>query len=231
METTVSVNKVSFVPKDKDGRDLNVFVFQLTNGKPNIIRRASQFLTDLKGSFLIDDRISNVRHPEVFGVLQDLQAGVFNITGNIKYCKKGDLWTVRENSSVVTDPNHPRYNTVVAGDKLPYETDMTIIEEGFLTIRVNPLRVAINKDSMAKAKLYMAMLEDPIAVDTPQQSQNASSFNEEEIDLDVLNQALGSADTGATDSNADASINDLPEDKGSEKPETAKAEKAKAGKE
>ena len=227
METTVSVNKVSFVPRDKDGNELNVFVLQLANGKPSIIRRASQFLTDLKGSFLIDDRISNPRHPEVFNVLQDLQAGIFSVTGNIKYCKKGDFWVVRENSLIVTNPNHPRYNSVVVGDKVPYETDMTIVEDGFLTIKVNPMRVAINKDSMAKAKLYMAMLEEPQAIETPKATENVSDFDPDAIDQNVLAHALGNpTDIGATDPSAKIPV-ESPEP---EKVAEPQAETAKAGK-
>jgi hypothetical protein len=224
METTVSVNRISHITKDKDGNVLDLFVFHLANGKPNLIRRGKQFLTDLSGSFLIDDRINNTRHPEVRDALEDLQAKPFTITGNIKYCKKGDLWVVREESTVVTDPNNPRYNTVVPGDKLPYETDMTIVEDGFLTVRVNPLVKAMNKDSIAKAKLYMAMLyDDAEPVAKANTTQDNSEFDANDIDSDVLKHALGINAGTAVDNTTASAKPEVTE-------EAEEAETAKAGK-
>lgn len=219
MNTTVSVNKIAFIPRDKNGQPLELFVLHLSNDKQPIIRRSAQFLNDLKGSFIVDDRITSIRHPEVRDALKDLQERPFTVTGQIKYCKKGDLWTVREESSIVTDPNHPKYNTVVPGDKVAYETDMTIVEDGFLTVRVNPLVSASNKDSLAKAKLYIAMMYEPEmeSATATTQSKDESQFNEEDIDSDVLAHALGA--TGKVESGA--GVESLPKAEAESK--TAKA--------
>lgn len=188
---TLKANGIRKISQDKNGNPLNIFVINLVNGKPAVIRTAKEFLTDLKNSFLIGEYVNNTNHPELRQVLRDLSSGVYTITGNIKHVKKGDKWTVTENSSAVTNPSHPAFNKVAVGDQLPYQKDQSIVEDGFLQVNLNPTIRQENKDALyrgvALANL-MAMDEEPSSTVVTGDDYN-SSADDFDIDDDVITHA------------------------------------------
>lgn len=149
MEQSVKVFKVDRIAS----RDL--VVLRVANGKPAIIRNSKQFLQDLKNSYLISDNVENIKHPEVNTALRQLKR--FTATGDISFHKKGEKWTVTENSSVLKDKKHPMHGKVVVGDQLEYTADQTRVE-GFLDLELNAT-AQFNRDK-AEAFAVTQMLED-----------------------------------------------------------------------
>lgn len=152
------ITRVRKIAKGKtvDGvaQDVNIVVLDLTGGKPSIVRNYSQFLQDLKNSFLIDDNINNINHPQVTRVLRGLKRG--NISGEINFTKKGDKFTVTENSRAITDPTHPEFGKVSVGDVRISEEDRAIVE-GFLDIEPNEQYQTVQATAEATAQAKMAM--------------------------------------------------------------------------
>ena len=144
MEQNVRVLRVRRISKDSKGNNINIVVVDLANGKPSIIRNSAQFVQDCKNSFLIPDTVNSINHPAVSRVLKGMKRGL--ISGDISYNKKGEMWTVTEDSRVLTDKNHPQYNKVAVGGQLPYQDDNTRVE-GFLDIELN----AETEDRLANA--------------------------------------------------------------------------------
>lgn len=140
--------------------DHNLVVLDLANGKPSIVRSPEQFLNDLRGSFLIDDNVVNMNHPQVRKALRNLRGGVAE--GNIKHVKAGDTWTVTENSEVVKNPNAKGYGQYVAGDTKEYEKDATIVEDGFLTLdfKEDAYQREENAQAYAKERVSSASMLD-----------------------------------------------------------------------
>lgn len=195
MRTTVSVNGISFIPNDKNGNPLNLYVLRLSNGKPNILRTQKQFLTDLKESGLIAPNVMNTNHPEVQNAIRDLKYKPFTITGNIKYCVKGQEWIVTETSRVVTDTNHPLFGQKSVGDSMVYENDMTIIEDDFLNIAVHPEVFMINKQALATASILATMYQTPdIAEDVQASTAKEEAVDPSTIDPDIIKSALGATE-------------------------------------
>lgn len=181
---TLKVRKVS-TPKTKSGE--RVVVFHLTNGKPNIIRNVKQFLTDLTNSFLIQEGIEDLNHPQVTAILRDLKN--FTITGEVIHVKEGEQWTVTENSSIVTDPKHPLHGQKVVGDKVAYTADMSIVEDGFLDVELNPLKSMENKQALAYASSVQAMMSTSNAFDFGSNDVDTKSTDEIEIPDDLVTEA------------------------------------------
>ena len=192
MKTTVSVSGISFIPNDKNGNPLNVYVLRLSNGKPNILRTTKQFLTDLKESGLIAYHVNNSNHPEVQNAIRDLKYKPFTITGSIKYCTKGEKWLVTENSRVVTDKSHPLFGQKTVGDEMFYENDMSIVEDAFLNISVHPEVFMINKQALATASIMASMFATPDVVESTTTGADVPpSADPNDIPQDVIDSALG----------------------------------------
>lgn len=134
MEQSVRVLRVRRIVKDSKGNAINIVVVDLANGKPSIIRNSAQFVQDCKNSFLVDDNVNSIQHPAISRVLKGMKGGI--IGGNIAYNKKGELWTVTEDSRVLTDKSHPQYGKVTVGMTQPYQEDNTRVE-GFLDVELN----------------------------------------------------------------------------------------------
>lgn len=191
---TLQVVKVSKINKDKNGNPLNIFVLALANGQPAIVRSAREFLTDLKEASLIGDNVENPNHPEVLAILRDLKSSPFHVTGEIKHAKKGELWEVTATSLAVTDPNHPEYGNVSVGDKLPYKKDMTIVTDGFLTVRVSDeVMFRINRIAAYSASLT-SMIDN---YDMTATANNSTASNDE-VDFDAIPDSVMSEAAGAT---------------------------------
>lgn len=196
METTVKVSRVSFLAKDKAGNPLNLFVLALANGQESILRTSKEFLTDLRESGLIGFNVNNINHPEVRDAVADLKQRPFTVTGNIKYAKEGELWTVTKDSSVITDKTNPQYGKVSIGDKLPYKRDMTLVEEGFLAVRLGGEMLLLRKQATANAMLSVASaFEDDFYSSSPSVDGSTAEPS-----------ATGQANTEPADSN------DIPDD-------------------
>lgn len=191
---TVQISSVRFIKEDKDKNPLNLFVLNLTNGKPAIVRSAKEFLTDLQNSYLIGAHVRNPNHPELLAVLRDLKGAT--VTGDILFAKQGELWTVTENSRVVTDKNHPKYGKVAVGDKLPYEKDMTLVQDGFLDVALSPQMAMMNKQAQAYGMSLASMLNAFETVDTvdsiAQTTTEPLDLGAIDLDEDVANEAVGS---------------------------------------
>lgn len=134
MEQTIQILRVRRISKDSKGNNINIVVIDLANGKPSIIRNASQFVQDAKNSFLVGDNVNSINHPAISRVLKGMKRG--SISGDIAHNAKGEEWTVTEDSRAITDKTHPQYNKVSVGDKLQYQDDNTRVE-GFLDIELN----------------------------------------------------------------------------------------------
>ena len=142
--------------KSIDGvaQTVNIVVLDLASNKPSIVRNYAQFLQDLKNSFLIDDNVNSMNHPQVTKVLRGLKRGI--VSGEISFTKKGDKYKVTEESRVVTDPTHPEFGKWNVGDTRIAEEDRAIIE-GFLDIEPSEQFQTVQAvaDATAQAKLAM----------------------------------------------------------------------------
>lgn len=195
---TVQISSVRFIKEDKDKNPINLFVLNLTNGKPAIVRSSKEFLTDLQNSYLIGAHVRNPLHPDVLDVLADLniEGRLSTVSGDILFAKQGELWTVTENSRVVTDKNHPKYGKVAIGDKLPYEKDMTLVQDGFLNVSLNPVTRMENKQAKAYGMSLAGMLNAFDTVDTVDSTARTTTepldLGAIDLDDDIANEAVGS---------------------------------------
>jgi len=151
---TLFIARVRKIAKDAKGANINIVVIDLTNGKPSIVRNFTQFLQDLKNSFLIDESVNSINHPQVTRVLRGLKRGM--VSGEITFTKKGDEYVVTENSRVITDITHPEFGKFAIGDKRIAEEDRTIVE-GFLDVETNEDHQTIQATAEATAQAKMAM--------------------------------------------------------------------------
>lgn len=152
---TVQITNVRYIPVNAKN-PLPLFILDLASGQPSIVRSEAEFLTDLRNSYLIGENVRNANHPALLSVLRDLQGAT--VSGTILFAKKGDSWTVTENSRVITDSTHPNFGKVAVGDKLPYEKDMTLVTDGFLTIALAPHIAMMNKQAEAYGFSLASML-------------------------------------------------------------------------
>ena len=142
--------------KSIDGvaQQVNIVVLDLAGNKPSIVRNYAQFLQDLKNSFLIDDNVNSMNHPQVTKVLRGLKRGI--VSGEISFTKKGDKYKVTAESRVITDPSHPEFSKWNIGDTRIAEDDRAIVE-GFLDIEPSEQFQTVQAvaDATAQAKLAM----------------------------------------------------------------------------
>jgi hypothetical protein len=142
--------------KSIDGvaQTINIVVLDLASNKPSIVRNYSQFLQDLKNSFLIDDNVNSMNHPQVTKVLRGLKRGT--VSGEVTFAKKGDKYKVTAESRVITDSSHPEFGKWNIGDIRIAEEDRAIIE-GFLDIEPSEQFQTVQAvaDATAQAKLAM----------------------------------------------------------------------------
>ena len=95
-----------------------------------------------------------MNHPAVRNVLKGLKRG--SVSGEIAFNKKGDKWTVTENSRCITDPTHADYNKASVGDVREFESDSTRVE-GFLDIECNKQHQTVEAIATATAQAEMAL--------------------------------------------------------------------------
>lgn len=166
---------------------VNIIVIDLANGKSSIVRNFTQFLQDLKNSFLIDDNISNINHPQVTKVLRGLKRGI--VSGDISFTKKGDKYVVTEDSRVVTDPTHPEFGKFNVGDVRVAEEDRTIID-GFLDIEPSEQyqTVQATAEATASAKLAMQGIFEDFGVSS--KAGDVQGMDVDDIPTDALEEAL-----------------------------------------
>lgn len=148
------IRAIRVIKNDAQGNTINLTVIETTNNKPSILRRPKEILQDLKNSFLIDDNVVSINHPQVKKAFRGLKGGT--VEGNIQYVKAGDKWTVTENSLAITDPNHPKYGTVSVGDVLEVERDQARIVDGFLDLEQSMQYQALQ----ANADAYASVMAD-----------------------------------------------------------------------
>ena len=203
---TLQITGVRFIPTDAKGNTLNLFIIDLANGQPSIVRSAKEFMIDLTNSYLIGAHVRNPAHPELLGVLRDLKGAT--ISGDILTAKKGELWTVTATSSAVTKPSHPMFGKVSAGDQLPYEKDMTLVNDGFLTVTLHPQVTMMNKQAQAYGMSLASMLN---AFDMPSNEPAVTATGAEPVVApdDVMGAAIG--DTPDTTDEAKDDLSDIPD--------------------
>lgn len=139
---------------DGNARTVNIVVIDTTNGKPSIVRNYSQFLQDLKNSFLLDDNINSMTHPDVRDCLSGLRRGM--ISGEITYGKKGDTWVVTDESRMITDPTHVEFGKAKIGDTRTLLEDNSRVE-GFLSFYLSKEARTDNANAKSKAKAELAL--------------------------------------------------------------------------
>lgn len=160
------ITSVALIAKDSKGREINLTVIK-TGNDTAIVRKPKEFLQDLKNSFLIGDNVMNIKHPEVRQAMKGLRGGI--VEGNIEYSKKGDAWTVTEDSLCITDPNHPDYGTAAVGDKRELERDQARIVDGFLELEQNMKFQAMmmNANAIAAATAGLDdIYSEPVSVES-----------------------------------------------------------------
>lgn len=175
-------------------QQVNIIVIDLPNGKPSIVRNYTQFMQDLKNSFLIDDNVSNINHPQVTKVLRGLKRGT--VSGEITFSKKGDKYKVTEDSRVVTDPTHPDFGKFNVGDTRVAEEDRAIVE-GFLDIEPNEQHQTVQAiaEATAQAKLAMQGAFDDFGISSKSVDVE---HDVDDIPSDVLDEAMNVTKPKAT---------------------------------
>lgn len=194
---TIKATNVSFigeVTKDGQTRVYNIFVIQVPN-KPNLIRSAKEFMTDLRESSHIGSNVTNPNDARVLRTLRYLKQAPFTVSGDIIDVKKGDKWTVTENSRAITDKNHPLYGEVSVGDKVPSEKDATLVGEGFLKINYHPAIVQqmMIAEQIAEAQQSMLNTYDDVMTsgdDYGSSSNGSTNLGADDIPADVLEGAF-----------------------------------------
>lgn len=127
---TVQISKVARIAQG----EMNLIILELANGKPSVIRSPKEFINDLKGSFLVDESVNSMNHPQVRKCLRNLRGGI--LEGDLKYAKAGETWTVTKDSQVITNPKAKGFGDYAIGDDKAYEKDATIVVDGFLTLEL-----------------------------------------------------------------------------------------------
>lgn len=150
---TFKIKNVRKITKDASGNAINLTLIDIVGKSTPIIRRPKEFLQDLKNSFLINESVISVNHPSVLEAMKGLRGGSLN--GQIAFAKKGDKWTVTENSRCITDPNHADFNKVSVGDELEVTRDQARITEGFLTLTESMQAQALKANASAYAQLMV----------------------------------------------------------------------------
>lgn len=179
------ISKVRLIPFDKNQNPVNLVVIELV-GVPteqSVVRRYSQFLVDLRESFLIGSDVKSMTHPSVRSILRKLRGGT--IEGNVTFHKKGDPYKITEDSGAITNENHPLYGKVSVGDTLKRENDGSWID-GFLTLEpdMRYLRMESDSDAYANSRLamegFMQGVED-VAEVTPTTETPVEEFDPTEV--------------------------------------------------
>lgn len=185
---TIQIARTRRIANDAEGNPLNIVVLDLANGKPSIVRNVAQFLQDLKNSYLVDDSVATINHPQVTKALRQLKGGY--ASGDIAHHKAGEKWTVNENSRVVTDPTHDQYGKVSVGDELEYKNDMTRVE-GFLDLELNARHELNREKADALAQAEMAMNGAFDAFSTPSaNSTDLPSFDPNDLPKEAVDAAM-----------------------------------------
>lgn len=184
------IRAVRVIKNDSNGNAINLTVIETTNNKPAIVRRAKEFLQDLKNSFLIDDNVVSLSHPQVRKAIKGLRGGT--LEGDIAYSKKGDKWIVTETSLAVTDPTHPKYGSVSIGDALEVEKDGARVVDGFLELEQSMQFQALQANADAYANV-MASVAGVFDVEDESTTGNTST---EEVFDEIPEDLLQNATTG-----------------------------------
>lgn len=161
------ISNVRRVPKNKKGETINLTLIYVKGYVTPIIRRPKEFIQDLKNSFIIGQHIDDINHLSIIDAMKDIKGGT--VQGDVSFLKKGDMWTVTENSRCITNKNHPKFGTVSVGDQLPAEDDSFYVNEGFLTIEESFQARAIKANAKAYAQQMadaLSMLDEDEPVDT-----------------------------------------------------------------
>lgn len=148
------IKNVNKIEKNKAGQTINLHVIYLVGQAIPVIRRPKEFLQDLKNSDIIDSTVTSINHPSVKDARKALKGG--RLSGDVSFLKKGDTWTVTENSRCITDSNHPEFGKRKVGDNVPATRDQSFVGEGFLDLTESMQYIQIN----AVAKAYAASMMD-----------------------------------------------------------------------
>ena len=176
---TVQIIKVKRIV----GENVDLIALVLANGKPDVVRSPKEFINDLKGSFLIDENVNSMKHPQVLRCLRNLRGGL--LEGDLKYAKAGESWTVTENSQVIKNPSAKGYGKYQVGDEKAYEKDATIVQDGFLTLELSEKAYEREENAQAYASARVSTVDAfaiPDVMDsgsTPSGEGNAEGFEEE----------------------------------------------------
>lgn len=147
------VKNVRKITNDANGNPINLTLIDVVGKSTPIIRRPKEFLQDLKNSFLINDNITSINHPSVLEAMKGLRGGT--LSGQVAFAKKGDKWTVTENSRCVTDPNHVDYGKLAVGDEAEVTRDQARVTDGFLTLTESMQAQALKANASAYAQLMV----------------------------------------------------------------------------
>jgi len=161
------ISQVRRIANNSAGKAINLTLIYVKGQTTPIIRRPKEFIQDLKNSFIIPNGVDNINHPSVLDAMKDIKGGT--LQGDVSFLKKGDMWTVHENSRCITDKSHPKFGTVSVNDQLPAERDQSYVE-GFLSIEESIQARAIKANAKAYAQQMadaLNMLDEEEPVDTP----------------------------------------------------------------
>lgn len=201
---TTRIIKIDSIEFDKAGNRIDLTIIRTANSALPIIRRTAEFLTDLKNARLLTNRaVNSIWHSSVQRICKELENGG-TVTGNIRYTKVGDTWTVSETSSCVTNPNHPQAGVWTIGMQIPVEKPSSIVD-GFLNFDYSEAYKTRLIDAEMYAERRAEMLE---LVSMPVQQGVAAASQASELPNtaieDAFDQAFEEFDVDVTASTATA---------------------------
>lgn len=208
---TAGVTKVRIIPATATNNVPRDMVILVLDGKSQpIIRTFKQFVLDLQESHLIPRTVNDINHPDVLDVVRDVQGG--SVSGEVEFWKKGSEYTVDDNSTVVTNPEHPDYGNYKPGDKHKRISDGSRVE-GFLTLKRATAAEMASRTAKQTAQLVAQMIgiaQQPVVMETTPAD-----------DVDLTETEFG--DEPKTEDNADEGKSTKTTGKSNKKTETAEA--------
>ena len=158
------------------GIESPIIVLDIVGQEQGIPRTPKQFLLDLQDSHLIPSNIKDINNPMVQDAMIDLKGGT--VSGNVEFFKAGSKYKAHENSSVITNPEHPLYGKVKLGQEVEREKDGSRVE-GFLSLD----RSFVAKQTRANASALSAQMMEALGGATPQATTNHAEVVAEEVEL------------------------------------------------
>lgn len=153
------IESISRIPKNSEGNVINLIIIRTTDGKQPIVRKLSQFVTDLSNSGRLlgvdTDYVTSVEHPAIVEACTKLRGG--EVQGDLTYKNEGDEYEVTEYSAAVTNKSHPLYGQVAVGD-VAQLTKPVVVVEGFLYLEPSMKQSIVEEQAKALALQMSQMM-------------------------------------------------------------------------